>query len=422
MHRLRLQTLILLLAPLGVAFAGATGAWSTGAPHVSASGAAFTAFDVVAGADGVRVLVNVPSAPLSSNVFDGGAPVTQALVNGIGESRALASVPYPGDTAVSLPSLVLPLVGLPAPPDYPLMASSAAPNKPKAVVDSGPLHMAAQSDTHSSSAEATGGGSSGDNAIGRFATSASASADPTVAKVVAKAESTTEAASFGGVLNVGRVHALANVTRPATGKPTTTSSLEIDGLTAAGTTIGVTSKGFVLPGSTSPVPDTSGLSPVLDAAGLSMQYVQSQPVTNGIVSAGLAITVRSPSATVTYVLGRVRAIASSTVTQTAVAPVEVGIAQPAAGESGAAPAAAPSSPGAGSAAASPAGATVAAAPVTSAAPAATSASARPSTGLAASREPSSTVSTTSFYLILVIGALIGLVGGVLVRLFGVKLT
>ncbi|MDX6551537.1 MAG: hypothetical protein QOH74_25 [Gaiellales bacterium] len=412
---------VLLIAPLGVAFAGATGAWSAGRP-VAAADARFTSFDATAAADGVRVLVYAPSAPLSSNVFDGGAPVTQALVNGIGESRALASIPYPGDTALSLPSLVLPLIGLPAPPEYPLLAASSAPNKPKGTVDIGPLHMAARSDQYSSAAESSGGGGSGDNTIGNFATMASTTAATATAKVVSKAESTTEAANFGGVLSIGRVHAVANVTRPATGKSTTTSALEIEGVKAAGTTIGVTSKGFLLPGSTSPVPDTNALSPVLDAAGISLQYVQSQPITDGIVSAGLAITVRTSSATTTYILGRVRALASSTVAQTPAVSADTGVGAPAAGSAGSGstePASPSAAPAASTASAGLSGGTVAA--PTAAAPLLAPAG-RQAAGLAASRPvPTSTVSTTSFYLVLVIGALVGLVGAALVRIFGMRL-
>jgi len=419
MRRRRLA--LLLITPLGVALAGATGAWSAARPVASAD-VKLTAFDVVAAADGVRVLLFAPSAPLSSNLFDGGAPVTQALVNGIGESRGLASVPYPGDTALTLPSLLLPLVGLPAPPDYPLLASSASPNKPKAVVDVGPLHMAAKSDQYSSSAESSGGGGTADNAIGRFATTAKATAEPATARVLSKAESTTEAATFGGVLTVGRVHAVANVTRPATGKSTTTTSLEIEGVTAAGTTIGVTPKGFVLPGSTAPIPDTSGLSPVLDAAGLSLQYVQAQPLTNGIVSAGLAITVRTPSATITYILGRVLALASSSVTQSPALSVDTGVAAPAAtsGTGSTETASSSPAPAASTAASGLSGGSVAA--PTAVAPVVAAPATRETAGLAASRAvPTSTVSTTSFYLVLVIGALVGLVGAALVRIFGVRL-
>jgi hypothetical protein len=416
--RLRRLT-VLLIAPLAVAFAGATGAWSASRP-VAATDMKFTAFDATAAADGVRVLVYAPSAPLSSNVFDGGAPVTQALVNGIGESRALASIPYPGDTALSLPSLLLPLLGLPAPPDYPLLASSTAPNKPKGTVDVGPLHMAARSDQYSSAAESSGGGGSGANAIGNFATMASTTASTATTKVVSKAESTTEAVNFGGVLSIGRVHAVASVTRPATGKSTTTSALEIEGVKVAGTTIGVTSKGFLLPGSTAPVPDTNALSPVLDAAGLSLQYVQAQPLTNGIVSAGLAITVRSPSATLTYILGRVLATATSSVTQSAALPLDTGVVAPESSGAGPAAGTGPSaSPTASGATAGLSGGNVAA--PTAVAPVVAAPAARQTAGLAASRVPTSTVSTTSFYLVLVIGALVGLVGAALVRIFGVRL-
>ena len=139
-----------------------------------------TSFDAVAGADGVRVLVEGP-APLLLNVFDGGVPVSQALVNGMAARSRLASVPCPGDTLLAAPGLVFPVVGLPAPPDYPLIAWSAAPNKPKAAVELGraPHGRGAQQHALRRPRRPAGRGRlSGANAIGRFATAAAVTADP----------------------------------------------------------------------------------------------------------------------------------------------------------------------------------------------------------------------------------------------------
>src|SRR5207245_10170445 len=87
----------------------------------------------------------------------------------------------------------------------------------------------------------------------------------------------------------------------------------------AGTSVAVTDKGIVFPGSTSPVPDTSGLNPVLDGAGVSMKYLRATSVGQAVVSAGLVVSVKQAGPTgdvvVTYTFGRATASASGSATQ-----------------------------------------------------------------------------------------------------------
>src|SRR2546428_735047 len=63
-------------------------------------------YRAVANADGTRVTVSAPGYLLVNTLFDTGAPTAQAVVDGLGNSRAFASYPYPGDTVVAAPGLV----------------------------------------------------------------------------------------------------------------------------------------------------------------------------------------------------------------------------------------------------------------------------------------------------------------------------
>src|SRR4051794_14814560 len=133
---------------------GLLAGWMTGGP---AQAAGFPgAFSTVAAADGLRQSVIVPGAPLSANVVDVGAPSVQAAVDSLGNSRAFASLPYPGDTAAMGSGLVRTLSGAPV-PDYPLYVHSSDPIVPKQEVVAGPYAISAESSAAASKATATGG-------------------------------------------------------------------------------------------------------------------------------------------------------------------------------------------------------------------------------------------------------------------------
>src|SRR5581483_1835738 len=81
-------------------------------------------FSATAWADAVRYSFIVPSAPGSSTVTDVGGPSTQARLDALGDSRAFASFPYPGDLIVTLPGLFRGLSGIPLPGEYPFYVSA----------------------------------------------------------------------------------------------------------------------------------------------------------------------------------------------------------------------------------------------------------------------------------------------------------
>lgn len=383
-------------------------------------------FEAVASADGIRVLLEVPGAPLSSNLFDGGAPVTQAKVNGLGESVAYASMPYPGENASTLPNMVLPLLGLPALPSYPLTARSETGTAPEAAVGEGPLRLEAESTPRRSAARSSSGGGADVVSVGLITTGAEAAlADG--GGISSKATSTVEAFTVPGQLRIGAVESTASAEQAGDGAPTTSSSLTAEGVTVAGVTIGVDRDGITLPGQKAPVPDTTGLSPVLDGAGITLRYLEPVPTEGGVISAGLAITVPVPNpagqpATATYILGRTAATVHA-----AFAP--------------AAPPLAPLAPTVGGAPASPGAAVPPPADLAPATPPDLGASlpdagtvepspdaAPPTPGgriaapqVAGAVAPAASTAATVFYLVLALGGLVALSGSFLVRTIGVRL-
>jgi hypothetical protein len=385
----------------------------------------FSTFDASASADGVRVGVLVPGAPLTSQLVDAGGPTAQAVLNGLGKSQAFASLPYPGDAALTLPNTVFPLVGLPEPPPYPLIARSDSTTSPQASVNQPGVSMTAKSASRSSSASLAAGGVSGANGLAATTANAATTADDARGEVLSTAQSTADVINVQGVLRIGHTRAKASATRPADGAVRTDSAFEADAVTIAGVSAAVTDKGIVLPGSTAPVPDTSGLSPVLDAAGISMRFLTPIKQADGVMSPGLAVSVKAPGlngdVVVTYTFGRAAASASGVAAGVPAVPV-IGVV---AGEASPPAAAAAAAPVAGAGASGPP------ANVTSPLPAAVpgpSASLRPAPAVAShgpaavtALPAASTMSSASVYLLLVLGAAVIATGMVLIRLLGVRL-
>lgn len=395
-------------------------------PATRASGQqAPASFEALATADGVRVLVEVPGFPLTANIFDGGAPVTQAKVNGLGESVGYASMPYPSENLTTLPGMLLPLVGLPALPSYPLTARSEAGSAPEARVGEGPLLLEAESSPRASTARSVTGGAAGLVNVGTVTSEVEAALDEAGA-VTSSGRSTVEALTVPGLLRVGAAESTARAERPASGELRAESSFLVDGLTVAGVTVGVDDEGIRLPGQTAPVPDTEGLSPVLDAAGISMRYLEQVETEGGVVSAGLSISVpvQSPlgaPATATYILGRTSASVSA-VHAPAVSAPPVPVGSP-----GGAPTVGAGSPStSGTGPGSLAGGPVAAPDLSSTgaptvAPGGTSGGTTAPVRPAGSVIPEASTAATVFYLTLVLGGLVALTGSFLVRTIGVRL-
>jgi hypothetical protein len=242
--------------------------------------------------------------------------VAQSLVDGLGNSRAFASLPYPGDLAITGPGLLAGLTGLPSPPSYPLYVSSSYPTMEESTMAQPGYELVAKSHESASESSATSGGSSGDSAVMFVQGKTSALRDTSTGEVIAEATTRADIVNIGGVLKILSGAAHAKVVRSATGELKRESDLVIKGISIADQAVGFGSAGFLMPGSAQPIPDDSPLAQALSQAGITVKYLKPIEHENGVVSPGFVITQQfqfpggGPNMIFTYVFGRASAYAS----------------------------------------------------------------------------------------------------------------
>lgn len=374
--------------------------------------AAVTSFPYssVAAANGVVNTVSGNSVPDGAE-FEADGPTAQAAVDSSGRSTGLASLLYPGTYLLSIPGL-LASQGAPEPPPYPLLVQSD-PAHPSVETSGSGYDLKANSTDRSSQSTASTGSNAATGTIGSASATTKVRADTDTGVVTAMASSLTEVIDVPP-LRVGRVDSEAAATREADGHLTRSSSLVVGDVTVNGIQVGVTDKGVVAPGQTVPLPGN----PVADqllSAGITVTYIAARDLPDGVLSAGVAITVSVPGSgvTTTTTLGQSLALASRDVASTAtLEPVPSVVSPTAAGL------ALPAGPGSSG---SDLG------PIASAPPATPSAAAPPPAGQGATAsEPALTahplppLPATGFYLVLVAAAVAALGVGQAIRWGGIR--
>jgi hypothetical protein len=245
------------------------------------------AFRGTAEAAAVRLTMTVANGPGTNNPIDVPGPIAHAGVNSLGSSAAFASFPYPGDAAVSIPGLLPAVVpGAPSVPAYPFYAHSEFPIVPKAEQSAGAVNLSAESGEAASKAAAF----AGPKGEGPGSMSAEASVAEVGDTVVATSKSVV-ACFVAGPLAIGRVVSTASATLLADGTVQRASRLELSGLRIGDQTVGLTSGGFVAPGSGVPFPAgvQEQLRAALATAGITVEFLPEHQTDDGIVSAGLRI-------------------------------------------------------------------------------------------------------------------------------------
>lgn len=414
------------LVALGVTAAAllmSTGAW----PGSAQADARLQPFTALARADALRAHVTATGF-VASDLGDVSGPSAQAKLDSLGDSEGFAAFPYPGDTAVSGPGLVValaaPQLGVPAPqlPSYPLAARSQYPAPRDVAVTWGPVQLSAHSAERSSSGHAVGGaGDSGGNSVG-FTVAGSSVSVAESGTLISDATAMVEAVTLGGILRIGAMRASAHVEAPSTGRPTATSAFSVEGVTVAGTPVGLDDQGFVMAGTHQPLPPSSSLAQALAASGISVAYLEPATDGGGVQSGGLSITVpqRTPNGnlvTVTYTFGVVRADIFSQALPSR--PLSTGPLSP----SSQRPRTAANSPGSRLSTAAGAGET-ADNPLATDISRATALDRGMSRRVPASARRgvrTSTTSVMSVYLLIVVGAVMALGGSLALRLFAVRL-
>ncbi|MCW2607856.1 MAG: hypothetical protein JWO60_2549 [Frankiales bacterium] len=263
-----------------VGLAVALGALVVGlAPTATAAGPA--SFYAVASADGVRYGTAARGFLVVEEFVDVGAPAAQSVASST-DSTAYAALPFPGSTVFAGLDL-----GAGAGDQYPAAAisDSARPDVDKS---SGPVVLTAKSGPDKAEAVARSTVSGSPTSIGRVEARATSLHDK---KGTATAKAETHLESFSlGVLRLGAVDSVAQVVATDAGKRTRTSSLEVGGVTVVGQAVGLTEKGLVVAGTTTPLPPDAGLGRALRDQDITVEYVKAEQTPDGVISAGVRVT------------------------------------------------------------------------------------------------------------------------------------
>lgn len=243
-------------------------------------------------ASGARVTLIVPGEYAVEEVVDAGGPLAQSRL-GAGTADSLASLPYPGGTAVAYQGLLAIATGISSPFAYPFFVSATTPGQPKqeTVDPSGTYSLTAAAVPSSATAAARlQSGAPGSLAAGTSATSAVVAENDSV---VATASSLAEGLTLGdGILSLGNV-ASRSVTKLTAGhEPVTETELTVSALRVGDKRIGVGPGGFELLGTPVPLPSADVaklIASTLAPAGLQLRFIAPETIAGGARAAALEI-------------------------------------------------------------------------------------------------------------------------------------
>lgn len=270
----------------------------------------FVSFEAKANADGFRFTFGAPGFLAVDTFIDGGGPVAQSVIDGLGNSESFASLPYPSDNAISGPGLIAGLTGLPSPPPYPFYVNSSYPTQEEATFTQPGIDLKARSAEHATEGIATSGGVSGDSALGftQAHTSTRLDGDQLIAEAAARADMM----NIAGVLKIASGSATAKVTRHANGEVTRDSGFALAGISIGDQAVGFSHEGFVVAGNGTPIPPDNPLIQALREANIDVRYLAATETEHGVTSPGVIITHEfqppgGPNLTFTYTFGRATA-------------------------------------------------------------------------------------------------------------------
>jgi hypothetical protein len=254
---LRLVAAVGMVATLAGLAPMSAGAEPAGPRNVVASGRA----------QGFRATYTVPDYVIVSEFFDGGGPVTDAVTDSTGRATSLASLPWPGENAVTAPGTLSAAFGRSVPLAYPFFVRADHPTTPSAELRDPTGAYAITAAAAAGKANAAGAFSGGNGVSGSRATTSAVLDDAGVVRVVA--ETVDTGLSIGdGALRIASVRSRSETTlAPNDAKPVTASQLIIEGATLAGQAVTVDSTGVHLAGQAVPAPVGRGLASENDLLG-----------------------------------------------------------------------------------------------------------------------------------------------------------
>jgi hypothetical protein len=300
---------------VGLAAAIATTALTVGALAANAAEPAETyrgTYSAAAAADGLRVTMTLPAAPLSNTVADVGGPTAQAVLDSNGTSGAFASFPYPGANLAVAGGLVKGASNgqIPA-PDYPFYVVAYNPTVPEQQVGSGPYTIRAESTGTSSQGTASAGvRSPGVGTLGL----AEAKASTQLSSTVAGSASSHLTGLAIGPLEIGELFSSATTALGQDGKLDRKAETRIVAAKVGLTPVVIDSNGVSAGGTPGPAADTAGVHDALASAGITVKLFAAEETQTGIVAPVIRITQTQTQtgATLTYTIGGAAAFVQGT--------------------------------------------------------------------------------------------------------------
>jgi len=261
-------------------------------------------YQASASADGLRVTMTLPAAPLSNTVADVGGPTAQAVLDSNGTSQSFASFPYPGANLAVAGGLVKGASNgkIPA-PDYPFYVVAYNPAVPEQDVGSGPYAIKAQSSANSSQGTATAGVKTpGVGSLG-FA-EARAATQSTTAAVVGSASSRVTGLAVGP-LEIGELISSASTSLGSDGQLTRTADTRLVAAKVGLTPVVLDANGLSAGGTAAPAADTKSVQQALAQAGITVKLFPKEETATGVVAPMVRITQTQAQtgATLTYTIG-----------------------------------------------------------------------------------------------------------------------
>jgi hypothetical protein len=260
-----------------------------------------SAFAGLAVGSGARVTYSVPNYAVVETPFDSGGAVAQATLESSGLARSFASMPYPGDLAVTAPGTLASFGLTPAGAlSYPFYVSADHPSVPSAKVadPSGSFLLEATAAERQTAATSKAVPGHPDAVVSGTEAASSVTRDGAGA-VVATADTVSRGLEFAkGALRIASVRS-RSVTRLPAGAGASTSEVEtvVDGATINDVKVTITAEGISFAGQTAPVPlaaTTKAMNDALAQSGLSLQFVSGPDVKGGRAADVVEIRSRHP--------------------------------------------------------------------------------------------------------------------------------
>jgi hypothetical protein len=256
-------------------------------------------FTASASGEGVEISTMLPGFPLTNEPVDVGGPTAQVAADSLGNSTGYAALPDPGEFVTTLPGLITglvsggalglpPIPNLPSVPNYPLFIASNVSSNPNASLGAGPYSLTAHSTQGGGTVSASGGLQTG--VLGNVAlVSSSSSITSSSTGIVATATSDLQGLTLGP-LTIGEIKSVATETLDSSGTVTPTSSLAINGVSIGGLGVSLSTGGLNVVGTTVPLPINSTLMSLLSGAHVTAQLQTVKTFPNTVEAPALVIT------------------------------------------------------------------------------------------------------------------------------------